>query len=460
MPREIFRYAILPARPPFEFALRDTYNRAYEYWRTYWQRMFRLKAADFFSPTEFFRQDLICCLFLGEEIVAQNLSTFVHLDNIITSELPYFQVFRGEVSAMLAARQTKTIMTIEYTSVNPRFGERRIGLRLGEIVNALALENFKSRDIDATVGTPRRLSGLGDLGVQQGYHRISAGIQKATWELDVCIGFKGEMKEHPDSEYRSIIRSVWHNRIDYSELTSAKDIDIRFKGATKFKMSSYIRNGYDDVMKGLCDKLDSMSWDDRPTYGLWLAQAYYLVRHTTRLLALCAGYCSFEQEEMHKRLLVHLEEEHAHDKIAAADLVALGYSIAAMPELSATRRLIQLQYDQLDHKSPCVFFGYILLLEGLAVMRGQQICDQVACYFGSRTGRFLKLHSDEDVEHVEKALQQVENLDPEHQSSILNNLRQSAGLYLAMLNEVEMSASQCAMETAESAAARVTLELV
>ena len=432
-----FRYVILPVRPPIGLAARSIRNKAYEHWKTYWQRMFRHKAADFCTPLEFFRQDLVFCLFLGEEIAAQNLATFFHTDDLITLDLPYFQAFRGEAIRLMAAKQAKTVMSIEFTSVSPQFGERRTGLRLGEIVNALALETFLSKNIDVTVGTPRRLSGLSDFGLKQGYLKISGGFQKAGWDLDICLGFKGDMKKHPDPGYRKIIEQIWENKLDYSDPASNKSTVISHLGVNRLKPAPNVRRCYFDSLNELSIKLDSMNWTDKQVYGLWLAQAYYLVRHTTRLLSLCAGYCSLEQQDMHKRLLAHREEEEGHDKIALADLAALGLSLSQLPELVQTADLIQLQYDQLQTSSATSFFGYILLLEGLAVTRGRQIYRQAAESFGPRTARFLKVHAEDDVDHIEKAIQQVENFTINEQLLAIGNLRQSASIYLTMLNQIE-----------------------
>jgi len=198
-----------------------------------------------------------------------------------------------------------------------------------------------------------------------------------------------------------------------------------------------IREVYAETMAELGVRFDSIDWTNKQAYGLWLSQAYFLVRHTTRLLALCAGYCPFEYEETHRRTLEHLSEETGHDAIAVADLKSLGFDLDELTEMPETSALIQLQYRQMAEMSGCAFFGYILLLEGLAVTRGGLLHAVVGDKFGPRASRFLKTHAEDDVEHIEKAFQHIDLFKPNDQMIVVRNLRESSRLYGLMLDHVK-----------------------
>lgn len=445
------QYVILPARPDFRFQNGPLCNEAYDFWKLYWQRTFKTKAPDFWDPLDYFRQDRVYCLYYDGVLAAQNLSTFVRFDQNVTFDLPYFEAFRGSAAELMQAEQVKRIMTLEYTAVHTSFGERRTGIRFAEVMNGLALNVFKELDFDATTGTPRRLSGLSDVTANYGYRKLAEGFKKAGWELDVFLGFKGELNEHPDPIYRDLIRRLWDARIDYTSarpvsldhvsptpFTGARVAGASFKNELKepFMKPQNIRALYAESMAGLSQKFDSFDWTDKDTYSLWLAQAYYLVRHTTRLLALCAGYCPFEYENTHKRILEHLREESGHDMIAVADLKALGIELSDVPELPKTAELIRLQYQQMANISGCAFFGYILLLEGLAVTKAMSLHETVAAKYGPRVTRFLKTHAEDDIEHIEQAFQQIEAFSPEDQLIVADNLRDSSRLYGMMLDSV------------------------
>jgi len=445
-----FRYVILPARPDVGFAPRELYNKAYEYWKEYWQRTFKLKAPTFWNPIDFFRQDLVYCLISGDEIAAQNLSTIAHADNSLTFDLPYFRAYAGTAEDLIKQAGAKSLMTVEYTSVHRNFGERNTGLRLAEIMNGLALETFQAQGFDATFAMPRRLSGLSEVTANYGYRKVAESFPKAGWNLDVFLGFNGEILKHPDPEYAEVIRHLWETRIDYSSLSRP-----RVGGTTspqESTMAVSIRDQYQETMQEFCARFDQLDWSDRRVYAMWLAQAYYLVRHTTRLLSLCAGYCPFEYEATHLRLIEHTQEEKGHDNIGLADLTALGVSLKDLPELAETSSLIQLQYDQMKDLSACSFFGYILLLEGLAVMRAKELGDKVAASFGPRTARFLKVHGEDDIEHIEQALKQIETFDAEDQQFAMDNLRSSARIYHTMLDRIEQSARDLPVASTESRA--------
>lgn len=466
-----YQYVILPARPGYDFQTRKLYNDAYDFWKHYWQRTFKTKAPEFWDPLDFFRQNLVYCLFCDDVLIAQNLSTFVHAEDYITFDLPYFEGFRGEPAAVMKAEGAKRVMTLEYTAVHTGYGERRTGIRFAEVMNGLALNIFRDLNFDATTGTPRRLSGLSEVTANFGYRKIYDGYKKAGWELDVFVGFKGEIKEHPDPKYRSLIRQLWTDRIDYSDLhlnTSASTIpslspSLRPNGARadsfykplgkEFSMQSNshsnIRDVYAESMRSLADKFDSFDWTDKATYSLWLAQAYYLVRHTTRLLALCAGYCPFEYEDTHKRILTHLREEEGHEVIALADIKALGTDLSALPESPKTALLTGLQYEQMANISGCAFFGYILLLEGLAVTRGAQLNQIVSEKYGPRVTRFLKTHAEDDVEHIEQAFKQIESFSAKDQQIVINNLIESTRLYHQMLDDVRANISNYASHSSQ-----------
>lgn len=451
------QYVILPARPDFHFQNGSLCNEAYDFWKQYWQRTFKTKAPDFWDPLDYFRQDRVYCLYYDGVLVAQNLSTFARFDQNLTFDLPYFEAFRGAAAELMKAEKVERIMTLEYTAVHTSYGERRTGIRFAEVMNGLALNVFKDLKFDATTGTPRRLSGLSDVTANYGYRKLAEGFKKAGWELDVFLGFKDEIKEHPDAAYSDLIRKLWDTRVDHTNGSSVEeDASIRVtqtsytgaRSAGAFYKNEYketpmkpqnIRALYADSMNTLSQKFDTFDWTDKEAYSLWLAQAYYLVRHTTRLLALCAGYCPFEYENTHKRILEHLREESGHDMIAVADLKALGVELSDVPELPKTAELIRLQYQQMANISGCAFFGYILLLEGLAVTKAMSLHETVSAKYGPRVTRFLKTHAEDDIEHIEQAFQQIEAFTADDQQIVVKNLVESSHLYGQMLDSVRES---------------------
>lgn len=177
-------------------------------------------------------------------------------------------------------------------------------------------------------------------------------------------------------------------------------------------------------------------WSNRKAYANWLAQTYYYVRHSTRLLALAAARFSQspEGDSLHLRFGAHIGEEKRHELLALHDLKVLGMNLQEFPEMAQTRMFYEPQYYKVEHISPTVLFGYILPLEVIAPQHGHQVIEVVTKAFGKSCDRFLHLHAQEDVSHVEKALKLVNQLPSEQLQLIEENMQQTSMAYVALLD--------------------------
>jgi hypothetical protein len=166
-------------------------------------------------------------------------------------------------------------------------------------------------------------------------------------------------------------------------------------------------------------------WENREAYATYLSQTYYYVRHSTRLLA--ASACRFEHkdESLHTRFLKHAREENAHDLLATRDLAALGYKQSECPELSVTKLVYQPQYYQIEHIDPICLFGYIFALEGVSALAAPKIYERVLKSHGKECTTFLKLHSTEDLDHIDKAFASIEGLDEFRMNLVRDNFKMS-----------------------------------
>ncbi|MBS1982527.1 MAG: iron-containing redox enzyme family protein [Bdellovibrionales bacterium] len=167
-------------------------------------------------------------------------------------------------------------------------------------------------------------------------------------------------------------------------------------------------------------------------YGNYLAQTYYYVAHSTRLLALSAGLMGKNDEEHFRRFVKHIAEENAHDVMAEADLHDLGFTIEDFPELPFTRTFWESQYYKVEHEGPFALMGYILALEYFACTNLPPLLEKVEKLYGGKARRFIKVHAEEDPDHTEKAIKVIEALTPEQQAVVMVNLKQSAAVYAAL----------------------------
>jgi thiaminase len=186
----------------------------------------------------------------------------------------------------------------------------------------------------------------------------------------------------------------------------------------------------------LANTIESVDWLDKKKYGNFLAQSYYYVRHSTRILALAASRFSLEENESHQRFLKHMSEENQHEKLLTHDLKNLNFKINDFPEQDAIRSFYQIQFYTLEHISPISVMGFVLALEGLAVQKGEWLYKRIAEFHGEKAGSFLRVHGKEDIKHFEEALHLIMNRSKSDLEAIDNSMATSCYLYERMLLEL------------------------
>jgi hypothetical protein len=182
-------------------------------------------------------------------------------------------------------------------------------------------------------------------------------------------------------------------------------------------------------------------WESREAYAMWLVQTFHMVNHSTRLVALAGGLTSLDQNDLHARFVDHSKEERGHQLIAINDLKGLGYTVKDFPCLYQSASMYQVQYYWIQHRGPSSFFGYTLALECLAGAFGPELYRRTSKAHGEKAAVFLKVHSEDDIEHTEKAFKMLSALPESHQGQIQENLELSANLYRAMLVDVQSYAT-------------------
>lgn len=191
-------------------------------------------------------------------------------------------------------------------------------------------------------------------------------------------------------------------------------------------------------------------WGSRLAYGDWLAQTYYYVRHSTRLLAAAAARFPLDERgsALHYRFAAHIIEEKRHEQLALHDLRQLGLSLDQLEERDATRMFYEPQYYKIEHQSPSLLLGYIIPLEAVAAAQAKQISTTVVAAFGPKCDSFLRVHGEDDVDHLDKAIRIIETVPEREREWLAQNLRQSTAAYCRILEEID-SATSAAYEAAQ-----------
>jgi thiaminase len=176
-------------------------------------------------------------------------------------------------------------------------------------------------------------------------------------------------------------------------------------------------------------------WRDRAVYGAFLAQTNYYVSHSTRLLALAASRFTHSEEPLHRRFIKHATEEMSHETLALRDLKRLGLSLEHYPEFPSTRAFYQTQYYMIEHVSPWCFWGYILMLEGLALTKGPWLFNELSQHHGEHAATFVKVHAAEDVAHMAEAEKALRSLPDRERPLVVEQIANSCFHYCAILDQ-------------------------
>ena len=179
--------------------------------------------------------------------------------------------------------------------------------------------------------------------------------------------------------------------------------------------------------------VEATPWRDKTVYGAFLAQTNYYVSHSTRLLALAASRFKFAEEQLHRRFIKHATEEMSHETLALRDLKNLGLSLEHYPEFPSTRAFYQTQYYMIEHVSPWSFWGYILMLEGLALTKGTWLFNEIKQHHGEKAGSFVKVHAAEDVGHMAEAEKAMQSLPDRERPLVIEQIENSCFYYTSML---------------------------
>ena len=182
--------------------------------------------------------------------------------------------------------------------------------------------------------------------------------------------------------------------------------------------------------------IDTLKWESRPVYQEWLAQTYFYIVHSTRIIALAGALFPLEKHALHLRFMDHVKEEKGHERVILLDLKTLGQRIQDYSPTGSSLALYQTQYYWIQNVAPLSVYGYFLFLEGLSIECGPAVYRRLEGTYPDNAIRHFKLHVEEDVDHVRHHFEMLENASPLEIEQIAKNLKQTASLYRSMISEI------------------------
>lgn len=193
---------------------------------------------------------------------------------------------------------------------------------------------------------------------------------------------------------------------------------------------------YDLHKSRIIEMLINLPFENKEFYADYLAQTYYYVNHSERLLALAASRMENSDRQMQRRFFAHLGEENAHDLMVKKDLENLGYKIEQFPERVQTKMFWETQYYKVEHVDPSALMGYILFLEDVATHVCTPMFNKITPIHGRTCATFLRVHGEEDPGHVADAFKVIDSLSAERKAIVIKNLEQSSVAYMEMITSL------------------------
>lgn len=149
--------------------------------------------------------------------------------------------------------------------------------------------------------------------------------------------------------------------------------------------------------------VEAFPWENRQAYLSWLAQTLEYVTYTTRILALTGAHFPLEKTAIASRFIQHATEEKGHDKLLYRDAAALGAELSQVPVSPEAEAFHKSVYFWIYQGRPAVVMGWVIFLEGFAVRNGRKLHERAEAGHGKKAVSFLKVHTQEDPEHLEMA---------------------------------------------------------
>jgi len=222
--------------------------------------------------------------------------------------------------------------------------------------------------------------------------------------------------------------------------------------AKQTKTYKELRERFDEIQKNLTACSERFPWDQKEAYISWLVQSYEYVLNSTRILAAAGARFPAHQTKLCNRFIAHAAEERDHDKLLVKDVASFGRDISSEKTLPIAEAFHKSLYFWIHDKNPLALFGWVLALEGFACLSVPRIYTIAKDTYGAKATIFLKVHSDEDPDHLDKAFGAIEDLNGEDMAVVYHGLDLYGQLYLSMLEDIIVSSAQKTTTTAQPAA--------
>lgn len=181
-------------------------------------------------------------------------------------------------------------------------------------------------------------------------------------------------------------------------------------------------------------------WSNQEAYIGWLVNTYEYALNSCKILAVTGGRFPRGKNNFSNRFIAHAAEEKGHEKLLENDVRNFGLRMEDLKPSVLGQAFHQSLYYWMYADNPVGMFGWVLALEGFAVRNVPamyEICNKA---FGPKGSSFLRVHADEDEDHLQKAFESIKSFTNEENALVAQTLQFYAGLYGSLLQKIHTDA--------------------
>lgn len=190
-----------------------------------------------------------------------------------------------------------------------------------------------------------------------------------------------------------------------------------------------VKKVFEEANRKVQATVEAFPWENQEAYLGWLAQTLEYVTYTTRILALTGAHFPLDKTSIASRFIQHATEEKGHDKLLHRDAAALGMDLSKIPVSPEAEAFHKSVYFWIYQGQPAVVMGWVIFLEGFAVRNGKKLHERAEAGHGKKAVSFLKVHTQEDPEHLEMAFKTLEAFSEKELEDVAHGIELYGKLY-------------------------------
>ena len=212
-----FQYTVLSGNCPVDSNQIDLHNKAFRYWSAFWTEVFQQISGEKVRIDDFYRQTMICALTRNDEIAGLHLYSFFRLDSEAALEHSYFRVnYTAQALERLRAKGVRSIMSMEYLTINPSFRQSLTGLPMVPVLSGLGFRILQESGYDAMIAPCRRDLKVDVRAAEHGAEPFTDEFIHHGVPVVNMMTLASRVKPHHDTTVREAIDLLWKSKRDLS----------------------------------------------------------------------------------------------------------------------------------------------------------------------------------------------------------------------------------------------------